>query len=166
MARGKENGYTGSYASFGTTSTAVEPDRYTPATQSSSPVRSSPQSSYPMINEDVEIRGELAFGERLDFNGRFEGTIQSDGYLTVGEAALVKGNVYVGSALIAGKIQGEVVVADRLHLKPEAIIHGDVKAASIVIEDGAYITGKIITTPNERSSVDFSLLFSRLLPKK
>jgi len=120
----------------------------------------------PLITEDVEIRGDLAFGTQLEFNGRFEGCITSEGYLVIGEAALVKGNITAGSAVIAGKIQGEITVADKIHLKAEAVIHGDIKASTVTIEDGAYVSGKIVTAPTERSEVDFSNIFMRILSKK
>lgn len=118
--------------------------------------------SHPVITEDVEIRGEITFSGRLEFNGRFEGTLSSGGELIVGESAVVKGTIEVETADIAGKIMGDVITSGRVHLRPEAMIYGDVKAGVIVVEEGAIVEGKISTAQPDRPSPDFSNIFSRL----
>lgn len=120
------------------------------------------RAEHPVITEDVEIRGEITFSGRLEFNGRFEGNLDSGGELIVGESAVIKGTVNVETADIAGKIQGDVVTSGRVHLRPEAMIYGDVKAGVIVVEEGAIVEGKISTTQPDRPAPDFANIFSRL----
>jgi len=119
----------------------------------------------PVITEDVEIKGELAFSGELEFNGRFEGTLESDGSLLVGEKAIIKGNVGAESAVISGKIQGDVKATGRIHLRAEAMIYGDIRAYAIVIEEGASVDGKVVTTQTEKAAPDFSTIFTRLTNK-
>jgi cytoskeletal protein CcmA (bactofilin family) len=120
------------------------------------------QGSHPIITEDVEIRGEITFTGRLEFNGRFEGTLDSGGELIVGEEALIKGSIHVETADIAGKIQGDVATTGRVRLRPEAIIHGDIKAGVVVVEEGAIVEGRITTSQPDRPAPDFSNIFTRL----
>lgn len=116
----------------------------------------------PVITEDVEIKGELAFSGELEFNGRFEGQLKSGGSLTVGESAMIKGTINAESAIIAGKIQGDVTAVARVHLRPEAMVFGDIKAKVIVIEEGALVDGKILITDTDRPTPDFENIFSRV----
>jgi cytoskeletal protein CcmA (bactofilin family) len=116
----------------------------------------------PVITEDVEIKGELAFSGELEFNGRFEGQLKSGGSLTVGESALIKGTLNAESAVIAGKIQGDITATGKIHLRPEAMVFGDIRAKVIVIEEGALVDGKILITDTDRPSPDFDNMFSRV----
>jgi cytoskeletal protein CcmA (bactofilin family) len=120
------------------------------------------RSSGPVITENVEIRGEMSFAGELTFNGRFEGDINAEGHLTIGEQALIKGNVLAGSADIGGKISGSVLASGQVHLQAQAVILGDVTAESVSIEQGAFVKGKVTTTQTAQSSDDFSHLFQRL----
>lgn len=127
-----------------------------------SPYASPSRPSHPIITEDVEIRGEITFSGRLEFNGRFEGNLSSGGELIVGESAVVKGTVEVETADIAGKIMGDVITSGRVHLRPEAMIYGDVKAGVIVVEEGAIVEGKLSTAQPDRPAPDFANIFTRL----
>ena len=142
---------------FGSSDTSPAPEVPTP-----SPYDSPSRTAHPIITEDVEIRGEITFSGRLEFNGRFEGTLDSGGELIVGESAVVKGTVQVETADIAGKIMGDVITTGRVHLRPEAMIYGDVKAGVIVVEEGAIVDGKISITQPDRPAPDFANIFSRL----
>jgi len=127
-----------------------------------SPYANSSRAAHPIITEDVEIRGEITFSGRLEFNGRFEGTLESGGELIVGESAVIKGTVQVETADVAGKIMGDVITTGRVHLRPEAMIYGDVKAGVIVVEEGAIVDGKISIAQPDRPAPDFANIFSRL----
>lgn len=123
-------------------------------------------SNRPVITEDVEIKGELSFSGELEFNGRFDGVIDSEGSITVGQSAIIKGNITANSADIAGKMQGNVTSAGRVHLRPEAMIYGDIKASVVVVEEGATVDGRIITSTVEKTAPDFSNIFTRLSNRK
>jgi len=116
----------------------------------------------PVITEDVEIKGELAFTGELEFNGRFEGQLKSGGTLTIGDTALLKGTINAESIVIAGKIQGDVTASNRIHLRPEAMVLGNIKAKVIVIEEGAFVDGKILISDADRSTPDFDNMFSKV----
>src|SRR5205814_1369433 len=71
-----------------------------------------------------------------------EGEIESDGAVTIGESANVRGEVRTRSITIHGRIQGKIVVTGRCELKARCVLQGDLKAGRLVIEEGATFIGK------------------------
>ncbi len=75
-------------------------------------------------------------------DGKIEGEIISDGNLTVGENADIRGEIKTKSVTVLGKIHGNITVAERCELKARAQLVGDLKAARVIIEEGATFVGK------------------------
>ena len=73
-----------------------------------------------VLNSDVELQGALRFSGELSFDGKLTGDIDSDGTLTLGENAIVKGNINVNSVLMRGKVTGNVTARDKIDLKTRA----------------------------------------------
>lgn len=100
------------------------------------------QASRNVLSSDVEIRGTLCFAESLTFDGRLEGEIYTEGCLTLGENAVVKGEIHAGVAVIYGKVEGNVTVQHRCELMSSAELVGDISGISLVIEEGATFIGQ------------------------
>lgn len=95
-----------------------------------------------ILSSDVEIKGSLKFSNDLIIDGRIEGEVTSDGSLTVGENALVIGEIRTKSVIVFGKVQGNITVSERCELKANAIQEGDIVAGTMSIEEGASFSGK------------------------
>lgn len=95
-----------------------------------------------VLSSDVEIRGTLSFAESLTFDGRLEGEIYTEGSLTVGENAIIKGEIHAGVAVIYGKVEGNVTVQHRCELMSSAELVGDISGLALVIEEGATFVGQ------------------------
>ncbi|MFT6793702.1 MAG: cytoskeletal protein CcmA (bactofilin family) [Rubritalea sp.] len=95
-----------------------------------------------VLSSDVEIKGKVKFTNDLVVDGLIEGEIYSDGSLTVGENARIKAEVHTRSVVVYGKVHGNITVTDRVELKANAELIGDIKAATISIEAGAIFVGK------------------------
>ncbi len=95
-----------------------------------------------VLSSDVEIKGKVIFTNDLVVDGLIEGEIHSDGSLTVGENARIKAEVHTRSVVVYGKVHGNITVTDRVELKANAELIGDIKAATISIEAGAIFVGK------------------------
>jgi len=95
-----------------------------------------------MLSSDVEIKGRVKFANDLVVDGKIEGEIDSDGSLTVGENARVRAEIRTRSIVIYGKVHGNIIVTDRVELKANAELVGDIKAATLSIEAGAIFVGK------------------------
>ena len=95
-----------------------------------------------MLSSDVEIKGHVRFTNDLVVDGKIEGEIDSDGSLTVGENARVRAEIRTRSVVIYGKVHGNIIVSDRVEIKANAELVGDIKAATLSIEAGAVFVGK------------------------
>jgi cytoskeletal protein CcmA (bactofilin family) len=104
-----------------------------------------------VLNSDVELKGSIRFAGELTFDGKLEGDISSDGALMLGENAVVKGTIDVGSVVVRGKITGNLVAKDKIELKTKTELFGDVKAPKLVIEEGVTFVGKSEVNPNKVS---------------
>jgi cytoskeletal protein CcmA (bactofilin family) len=95
-----------------------------------------------VLSSDVEIKGSIKFQKELLIDGKVEGEINSDGVLTIGENADIRGEIKTKSITVFGKVHGNITVAERCELKSKCTLQGDLKAARLVIEEGATFIGK------------------------
>ncbi|MDQ3622579.1 MAG: polymer-forming cytoskeletal protein [Verrucomicrobiota bacterium] len=102
-----------------------------------------------VLAADVEIKGSIKFQNDLVVDGKVEGEITSNGVLTVGENAEIRGEIKTKSASVYGKVHGNITVEERCELKSRALLQGDLKAARLVIEEGATFVGKSEVTPTK-----------------
>ena len=102
-----------------------------------------------ILSADVEIKGSIKFTNELIIDGKVEGEITSQGILTVGENAEIRGEIKTKSVTVLGKVHGNITVDERCELRARAVLQGDLKAARLVIEEGATFVGKSEVTPNK-----------------
>jgi len=102
------------------------------------------------LANDVEIKGSIKFQQDLSVDGKVEGEISSpNGVLVVGQNAELRGEIKTKSVTVYGRVHGNITVDERCELKANAQLHGDLKAARLVIEEGATFVGKSEVTPNK-----------------
>jgi len=105
-----------------------------------------------VLSSDVEIKGSIKFQKELLIDGKVEGEINSDGVLTIGENADIRGEIKTKSITVYGKVQGNITVGERCELKSRCTLQGDLKAARLVIEEGATFIGKSEVTSGPAGS--------------
>ena len=93
------------------------------------------------ISKEIEITGRVTFPSELIIDGKVEGEISSDGMLTVGENADIRGEIKTRSVRVLGKVQGKINVAERCELTACGSLLGDVKASRLLVEEGATFVG-------------------------
>ena len=104
-----------------------------------------------VLHSDVEIKGNLKFAGELTFAGKLDGEIQSDGALQLGDEAIIRGNLSLHSVVLRGKVSGNVSAREKIEIKSKAELFGDIRAAKLVIEEGATFVGKCEVNPNKAS---------------
>lgn len=119
----------------------VQPHSPAPQSQMSSHYSSLMSSNKNILSSDVEIVGNLKFSHDLIIDGKIEGEVVSDGNLTVGENAHVRGEIKTKSVTVFGKVDGNITVSDRCELKSNAQLCGDIAAGTLAIEEGAMFMG-------------------------
>ena len=96
------------------------------------------------IGKAVKINGQIFSKEDLYIDGDVEGTVElHESKLTIGPNGRVQASVRAREVVVLGAIQGNVEAMDRIDIRKEAKLVGDIKTARIVIEDGAYFKGSI-----------------------
>jgi cytoskeletal protein CcmA (bactofilin family) len=76
-------------------------------------------------------------------------TINSDGTLTLGDTAVVSGNMNVGSVVVRGKVSGNINAKDKIEIKTKAELFGDIRSSKLVIEEGVTFVGKTEINPSK-----------------
>ena len=117
----------------------------TPAAAFEAPGRAAPAvADQATIGKGLYIKGEISGSESLFIDGKVEGSINLPGNrVTVGRNGQVAANVTAREIVVLGKIRGNVVASDRVDIRAEGALTGDVAAARISIEDGAFFKGGI-----------------------
>jgi cytoskeletal protein CcmA (bactofilin family) len=96
------------------------------------------------IGKSLFIKGEITGSESLYIDGKIEGTINLPGNrLTVGRNGQVTAAITAREIVVLGKVKGNVSATDRVDIRAEGALTGDVSAARISIEDGAFFKGGI-----------------------
>ncbi|HZS57503.1 MAG TPA: polymer-forming cytoskeletal protein [Bryobacteraceae bacterium] len=96
------------------------------------------------LGKNVTVKGQIFAREDLTIDGEVEGTVECQEHrLTIGPNARVQAGLKAREIIIHGSIQGNVDATDKIDIKKEAKLVGDIKTSRIVIEDGAYFKGSI-----------------------
>lgn len=111
-----------------------------------------PGGSKNVLGSDVEIKGDLKFSGEMAFDGKIDGEIRGEGALLLGESSVVMGNIEAQSAVIRGKVTGNIVTREKLEVKAKTELFGDVRAARLSIEEGVTFVGRVEVNPNKLSS--------------
>jgi cytoskeletal protein CcmA (bactofilin family) len=138
---------------------AVEPQRKETTMSSPSrtfepePLTPSRSGGSAALGKNVTVKGQIFAREDLTIDGEVEGTVECHEHrLTIGPNARVQAGLKAREIIIQGSIQGNVDATDKIDIKKEAKLVGDIKTSRIVIEDGAYFKGSIdISKPANRA---------------
>jgi cytoskeletal protein CcmA (bactofilin family) len=96
------------------------------------------------IGKSLVVKGEVTGSESLYIDGKVEGSINLPGNrVTVGRNGQVAANILAREVVVLGKVRGNINASDRVDIRSEGSLTGDVAAARISIEDGAYFKGGI-----------------------
>jgi cytoskeletal protein CcmA (bactofilin family) len=103
-----------------------------------------PNGEQATIGKSLIVKGEVSGSESLYIDGKVEGAINLPGNrVTVGRNGQVAANITAREVVVLGKVRGNVHASDRVDIRSEGSLTGDVAAARISIEDGAYFKGGI-----------------------
>jgi len=131
-----------------TPSVTPEPSRPTPPPPTFEPASSRVPAVAPgdqaTVGKGLVIKGEITGSESLFIDGKVEGSINLPGNrVTVGRNGQVAASISAREIVVLGKVRGNVTATDRVDIRAEGALTGDVSAARISIEDGAFFKGGI-----------------------
>jgi len=98
-----------------------------------------------VLDVTASMQGSLVFQEpvTLRISGRFEGTLETKGELTIGERATVQADITGETIIIAGRVSGKVVAKRSLKLVPPAVLTAEVWTPLLAVEPGARFEGTL-----------------------
>ena len=96
------------------------------------------------IGKSVVIKGELNGSEDLTIEGQVEGTIQlRDHVLTIGANGRIKAQVFAKAVIVLGEVTGNVTASDKVDIRDNGSVDGDIVAPRVAIAEGAHFRGSV-----------------------
>src|SRR5260370_19853425 len=127
------------------TSPASSPNSYNPVKTVSAPIEQA------TIGRTLVIKGDLSGAEALYIDGRIEGKISlPDNRITIGRNGIVQANITAKEVVVMGKVSGNIDCSDRVDIRSEGSVTGDVSTVRISVEDGAVLKGGIQVRSGEQ----------------
>ncbi len=97
-----------------------------------------------LIGKSVILKGQICSREDLYVDGEIEGTVElQEQKLTIGHHGKIQANVKAREVVVNGTVHGNIEATDKVDIRKDAKLIGDIRTARIVIEDGAYFKGSI-----------------------
>ena len=93
------------------------------------------------LSSGVSIKGTVKFQKELLIDCQVEGTIDSNGRLTVGKQAKIKGDIKTRSVIVDGTVDGNITAGERCELRAGCCVNGDIEAPRLVVDEAASFIG-------------------------
>jgi cytoskeletal protein CcmA (bactofilin family) len=124
---------------------AENKSQFSPSPSSFNPVKTAaPPIEQATIGRSLVIKGEISGSESLYIDGKVEGTINlADNRVTIGRNGSVTANISAREIVIMGKVHGNIECTDRVDIRSEGSLTGDVVTQRISVEDGAFLKGSV-----------------------
>jgi cytoskeletal protein CcmA (bactofilin family) len=127
------------------TSPASNPNSYNPVKTTTAPIEQA------TIGRSLVIKGEITGSEALYIDGRIEGKITlTDNRVTIGRNGAVQADITAREVVVMGKVSGNIECTDRVDIRSEGVVNGNVSTVRISVEDGAVLKGGIEVRSGER----------------
>jgi cytoskeletal protein CcmA (bactofilin family) len=94
------------------------------------------------LGSATSLKGKLKFSTSVRISGKFEGEIESGGFLYVEHGADVRADIKAKSIVVGGVIHGNIEAYEKIEMLPTGKIYGNVRTAKLKIADGVIFEGK------------------------
>ena len=96
------------------------------------------------IGKSVIIKGELSGSEDLTIEGQVEGKIElRQNVLTIGANGKIKAQVFAKAVIILGEVVGNVTATEKVDIRDNGSVDGDITSPRVAIAEGAHFRGSI-----------------------
>lgn len=113
------------------------------------------------LGASLHVKGEITGNEDLSIDGSVEGLVHlEERKLTVGPSAKVTADIIAREVVVYGNVKGNLRARDRIEIKKDGSVIGDLTTARIMIEDGAYFKGSIEIDKSGDASGSFDKSYS------
>jgi len=95
-----------------------------------------------VIGKGAEFRGTLTSPTGIRIDGKLEGQVENAGDVTVGEGALVVGDIFGRNVTVSGEVRGNIKASSKLEITTTGKVSGDIGWGALIIAEGARFDGK------------------------
>jgi cytoskeletal protein CcmA (bactofilin family) len=95
-----------------------------------------------IIGKDSMVEGTIKVQGGVRIDGAVRGRISASESLTVGDSGTVEAELAVKTAVIGGKVFGNIFAQEKIELQSKAVVQGDVTTKNLVVEEGAVLHGR------------------------
>jgi len=103
--------------------------------------RINPADAHTILGREAKFAGKLTFEGAVRIDGKFEGEIFTEDLLLIGPGAEVRAKLNVGSVVINGLVEGDVVAKSSVEIKAPGKLKGNIVTPTLVIEKGVTFDG-------------------------
>ena len=114
------------------------------------------------LGRETVFSGVMKFTDSLQINGKLEGEILSTGSLYIEEGAVINADIQVGSIVVAGVVNGNIVATNQLEIMSTGKVFGNIKTSRLRIADGVVFKGKCEMIRDPRTVDIFSAQVDKL----
>ncbi len=113
----------------------------------------SEEDNYIFLGKGSDFKGKAVFvGAVVRINGSFEGELNADDTIIVGEHAVIQGTITCGVLVCKGRVEANVTATQKVQLLKSAVLIGDVHAPIFSMEDGVVFRGQSLMDTNDLES--------------
>lgn len=105
------------------------------------------------IGEGTTVEGKLRSHGSVRIDGRLVGEINAHEAVAIGLSGEVDGNIQAKSITVAGKVRGSLTAQEKLVFLAQAVVQGDIRAAKLVVDEGALFDGKCSMSSDESAKL-------------
>ncbi len=111
-----------------------------------------------IIGEGSEFKGEFTVNGLLRIDGRFKGTIETDGKVLIGQSGEATTDIRARVVVIGGIVRGNIFATERVIMLATGQLHGNIITPSLVMEDGVIFDGNCVINkqPDQVAELQFA----------
>lgn len=95
-----------------------------------------------VLEKGCELEGKLCFEGTIRIGGKFKGEIFTNDVLVIGEGAEVEGEIQVGTLIINGSVNANIVAKNRVEIHKPAVFKGSIVTPSLMVDEGVIFEGQ------------------------
>lgn len=109
--------------------------------ETSAPVAGGDNRGTSILAHGCRFKGEVEIQGVFRVEGEFEGTVRTPEQLVVGKTGVVRGEIHVKTAIIGGKVLGNITAESKIELQNGSHVEGDIRTRRLVIDEGVFFEG-------------------------
>ncbi len=104
-------------------------------------------SGYSLLDPQLTLTGDIHTRGSLRIEGRMEGSIRGADSVVLGVGATMTGGIHAREVVLGGTLTGNVHATERVELQATAVITGDVRTGSVLVQEGGVVNGRVLMAP-------------------